>query len=317
MPWKLLFNLLSPGGRNGSLSVLIFHRVPAKQDPLLPDEPDGETFRDIMTWLAEKFNVLPLTEAIRAYSDGKLPPRAVSITFDDGYADNCTVAMPILRELGLNATFFIASGFLDGGCMWNDVVIESVRRAPAVLDLSGLSLGAHRTGTDAEKRQAIDTLLGKLKYLEYSERSEKVAAIAEKAGHSPPGDLMLSSKQVVEMRDAGMSLGAHTLTHPILARLPSAQARMEIQSGRNRLEEILGEPIRLFAYPNGKPGSDYLAEHVGMVREMGFEAAVSTSPGVLRSGDDTFEIPRFTPWRKDTAGFGAQLARNMIWQTSR
>ena len=90
MPWKLLFNLLSPGGNNGSLSVLIFHRVPARMDPLLPDEPDGETFRDIMTWLVEKFNVLPLAEAVRAHLEGKLPPRAISITFDDGYADNCT-----------------------------------------------------------------------------------------------------------------------------------------------------------------------------------------------------------------------------------
>lgn len=311
MPWKLLFNLLSPGGRNGSLSVLIFHRVPARMDPLLPDEPDGETFRDIMTWLAEKFNVLPLPTAIRAHSRDELPPRAISITFDDGYADNCTVAMPILQELGLNATFFIASGFLDGGCMWNDVVIESVRRAPPVLDLADLSLGEYRTGTDAEKRQAIDSLLGRLKYLDYAERSEKVGAIAAIVGHPPPRDLMLSSQQVIQMREAGMTLGAHTLTHPILARLPADQAHQEIQSGKIRLEEILGEPIRLFAYPNGKPGSDYLPEHVGMVRDKGFDAAVSTSPGVLRSGGDAFEIPRFTPWRKSTIGFGAQLARNM------
>jgi len=311
MPWKLLFNLLSPGGNNGSLSVLIFHRVPARMDPLLPDEPDGETFRDIMTWLAEKFNVLPLAEAVRAHLEGKLPPRAISITFDDGYADNCTVAMPILQALGLNATFFIASGFLDGGCMWNDAIIESVRRAPPVLDLSDLSLGEIRTGTDEEKRLAIDSLLGRLKYLEYAERSEKVGAIAEVVGHPLPNDLMLSSEQIIRMRDAGMTLGAHTLTHPILARLPAAQARREIQSGRSRLVEILGEPIRLFAYPNGKPGSDYLPEHVGMVREMGFDAAVSTSQGVLRHGGCAFEIPRFTPWRKNTFGFGAQLARNM------
>ena len=108
---NLLLNL-SPAS---CLSVLAYHRVLDESDPLLPGEPSAEEFEARMRWLGDNFNVLPLAEAIRALRDNRLPKRALSITFDDGYADNYRNALPILRRLNLPATFFIASGFLDGG----------------------------------------------------------------------------------------------------------------------------------------------------------------------------------------------------------
>ena len=128
MPVKVAFELLSPGQRNGRLSILIFHRVLAQVDPLFPEEVDAARFDVICGWLRRWFNVLPLDAAVRRLRDGSLPRRAAAITFDDGYADNHDIALPILKKHGLPSTFFIATGFLDGGCMWNDTVIEAIRR---------------------------------------------------------------------------------------------------------------------------------------------------------------------------------------------
>ena len=110
-----LIRYLSPSGTRARLSILIFHRVLPEPDPLAPELPDRVRFEQILQWLKSWLNVLPLDQAVRRLSTGTLPERAASITFDDGYADNCTVALPLLLKHGLPATFFIATGFLDGG----------------------------------------------------------------------------------------------------------------------------------------------------------------------------------------------------------
>jgi peptidoglycan/xylan/chitin deacetylase (PgdA/CDA1 family) len=100
------------------------------------------------------------------------------------------------------------------------------------------------------------------------------------------------------------------VSHPILARLEPDSASSEIRDSRSRLEAITGAPVTLFAYPNGKPGLDYLREHVGMVRELGFEAAVSTARGVAHSTSDPFQLPRFTPWDRTPGRFLLRLIQN-------
>src|SRR5438067_12205090 len=99
----------------GALSILIFHRVTPAADPLLPDIPDAAAFERVVRLLVEHFNVIPLSEAAARLLRASLPPRALCITFDDGYADNHDVALPILARHGVTATFFIATGFLGGG----------------------------------------------------------------------------------------------------------------------------------------------------------------------------------------------------------
>jgi peptidoglycan/xylan/chitin deacetylase (PgdA/CDA1 family) len=114
---RLPLSLLSPAGERGRLSILIFHRVLARPDPLSPDEPDVVEFEAQMRWVRSWFNVLPLGAAIDRLYAGTIPPRALAITFDDGYADNEELAAPILARLGLSATFFISTGYLGGGIM--------------------------------------------------------------------------------------------------------------------------------------------------------------------------------------------------------
>jgi peptidoglycan/xylan/chitin deacetylase (PgdA/CDA1 family) len=312
---RAAFSLASPAGPRARLSILIFHRVLPGPDALSPGEVDAARFDQLCGWLARWFNVLPLDAAVRRLQAGELPARSLAITFDDGYADNHDIALPILARHGLCATFFIATGFLDGGRMWNDSVIEAVRaaREPS-LDLGDIGvagIGRLAVATVDEKCQAIARLLPALKYLDPGRRERAAADVARAAGATPPNDLMMSSAQVRALRRGGMQVGAHTVNHPILRDLAPATASDEIRSSKSALEALLDEPVSLFAYPNGKPGVDYGPEAVDIVRRCGFEAAVSTGWGVARRGADAFQLPRFTPWDRDRLRFGLRLLHNL------
>jgi peptidoglycan/xylan/chitin deacetylase (PgdA/CDA1 family) len=296
------------------VSILIFHRVLPQPDPIFPGEMDASRFDRLMGIVCRAFNVLTLGQALALRAEGSLPPRALVITFDDGYADNAEVALPILQRHGLRATFFVSTGFLDGGRMWNDTVIESIRAsAMPTLDLDGFNLGMQPVGTFAQKRAAIELLLPELKYLSLIEREVALTALRQVVGNrSLPHDLMMCSQQVRQLQRAGMEIGGHTVHHPILRVLPDAAARAEIAEGRERLQELIDAPVSVFAYPNGRPGKDYDGRHVAMVRSMGFAGAVSTLPAVALLTDDAFELPRFTPWDRTPARWVGRLVHQRL-----
>jgi peptidoglycan/xylan/chitin deacetylase (PgdA/CDA1 family) len=295
--------------------VLIFHRVLPEVDPIFPEEVDAAHFDSICGWVRRWFNVLPLDRAVALRREGALPPRALSISFDDGYADNHDVALPILRRHGLSATFFVATDYLDGGRMWNDSLIEAVRltrRETFDFDgLPGASVPVQPLCTPAHRRAVANALIGRVKYLEPMQRQAVVQQVAERAGADLPRDLMMTSQKVVCLRKQGMVVGAHTASHPILARLPRDEARGEIQRGRDRLESLLQERVALFAYPNGKPGADYVDDSVALVREAGFDAAFSTAWGAAGPASDVYQLPRFTPWDRSRIRFGLRLLHNL------
>jgi peptidoglycan/xylan/chitin deacetylase (PgdA/CDA1 family) len=316
MQW--MFDRLARGGELGRLVVLIFHRVLEKPDPLLGDEFDARRFEAVCSWLRAWFNVLPLDVAVRQLAERSLPDRALAISFDDGYADNHDVALPILLRYGLPATFFVSTGFLDGGRMWNDTVIESVRGARRdMLDLreiNGTDLGLLSVGSIEEKALAITAIIDRIKYLPQPQRDAAIADVAARSGAALSDRLMMSSEQVIVLRRAGMQIGAHTCTHPILASLAPDAARDEIVHGKRWLETMLQEPVRLFAYPNGRPDRDYTALTVTLTREAGFDAAFTTTWGTASAETDLFQIPRFTPWDRTRTGFGLRLA-HALWKS--
>ena len=290
------------------MSVLIYHRTLAAPDPILHDEIDAATFERHAALLRSEFNVLPLGVACTRLASGSLPARAACITFDDGYADNEQVALPILKRLGLQATFFVSTGFSDGGLMFNDGVIEAVRRAPAgTYDLTSLGLGRHSLGDSTSRRVASDALIGQLKYRPVGERRALVERLAAAVQATLPADLMMRPAQIKRLYNAGMEIGAHTINHPILATLDDEEARAEIVEGKNQLEEMTGAPVTLFAYPNGKPGRDYGPRDVELVKKAGFAAAVSTTRGVAHRSSDLFQLPRFGPWDRNPRRLAVRL----------
>jgi peptidoglycan/xylan/chitin deacetylase (PgdA/CDA1 family) len=210
------------------------------------------------------------------------------------------------------ATVFVATGYLEGGVMWNDRIIEAVRNfgsTSATLDCAGL--GVVSLGTMEERRSVIETLLTRLKYLPSSEREARSREIQSELGGSEPDGLMLTTRQVAHFSQYRIDVGAHTVTHPILRSLDAVRARYEIGESRRRLEAITGTPIELFAYPNGRPGEDYSPEHVRMVSDAGYSAAVTTAWGSATPRTDRFQLPRFTPWSRDPLRFDLLMLRNM------
>lgn len=297
------------GLRGACLSILMYHRVLPQADPLFPGEVDAPRFDAQMALLARSFNVLPLAEAARRLSDGSLPPRALVITFDDGYADNHEIALPTLRRHGLSACFFIATSFLDGGRMWNDTVIECVRRSRRdALDLAPFGLGRLPLGNPVQRRAAIDALLGVIKYQTVAQRVDSLDQLRTLCDPAAlPDDLMMRSDQVRSLHAQGMEIGAHTVQHPILCTLDADAARREMLDSRRHLEGLVDAPVTLFAYPNGRPDQDYAAAHVAIARDLGFAAAVSTAVGVSTAGADLLQLPRFTPWDRQPSRWLGRL----------
>ncbi len=291
----------------GQLFILIYHQVLDKPDFMRPDTVDKNAFTWQMELLARHFNVLPLTQGLDQLQEGTLPPRAVSITFDDGYADNVTQALPILQRFNLSATFFIANGFLNGGRMWNDTVIESIRSITTPqIDLTFMGLNSAEIKTPEQKYQTAQQIIKTIKHLDPEQRQCYTTQLADQA-RTLPSDLMMTTEQLQHLHQSGMIIGGHTVNHPILARLDNETAQAEIRQNKQNLEQQLDTQLTLFAYPNGKPEQDYRVEHADMVRAAGYQAAVSTQWGVASQTSDLWQLPRFTPWDQEPVRFMGRI----------
>lgn len=313
-----VLGLLSPGGARARLSVLVFHRVWTGPDPLFPEAMTAARFDEICRWVSQLFNVLSLDEAAERLRAGTLPSRAAAITFDDGYIDNHDVALSVLKRHRLPATIFVATAFLEGGMMWNDMVTEAMRASPLpafdARDLLPALPAPFPLGTPLERRVALERLIDAVKYLPPGERLERVQALVERSRAVLPAQLMMGAEQLRSMQREGMLIGGHTITHPILAGLPREAARAEMLGGKQALESLLGRPVTVFAYPNGKPGEDFSDESVELAREVGFRAAVTTAWGAAHHETDPMLIPRFTPWDRTATRFAARMAGN-LWKS--
>jgi peptidoglycan/xylan/chitin deacetylase (PgdA/CDA1 family) len=308
---RSLGSFLACGHHGRRLLILTYHRVLDRPDPMIEGGGlDVAGFDAQLRVLAANFNVLRLDEALHRLASASLPPRAVALTFDDGYADNYTNALPILQRHGLSATFFVATAFLNGGRMWNDTLIESLRRASGPrLDLSVIGLPELAIAAPAERRASCSRVIDHLKHRPLLEREHAVECVAGTVAQALPTDLMMTDAQVRGLRDAGMHIGAHTASHPVLAAVDDATAQREIADGRDYLRALLREPVDIFAYPNGRPVRDYSRQHVELVRQLGFKSAMSTAWGYTDAGSDLWQAPRIVPWDPVPWRFGLRLLR--------
>lgn len=306
---RTLFRLALP--RNSQrLSILIYHRVLGAPDYMRPWEPSVDEFSRQMDLVSQCFSPLHLSDALAKLDSGDLPPRALCVTFDDGYADNEQVALPVLQKFGIPATVFVASDYLDGGIMWNDTIIECCRTTESSqFDLSEFGLPVIELGSSAQRKEAAQFIIGRVKYFTPEER-RKVVGFLSASVSALPTDLMMTSEQLRSLHSAGVEIGAHTCSHPILANVEEENALSEIAESKIHLESLLRSPVRYFAYPNGQPNVDYSPLHADMVKSAGFEAALSTHWGVNDKHSDRWQLARFTPWDKSTLKFLARMALN-------
>jgi peptidoglycan/xylan/chitin deacetylase (PgdA/CDA1 family) len=306
---RAIISLFSGIGKNGRLLILTYHRVREQRDPIFAGDPDKEQFAAQMRMLRKYFNVLTLRQAVAEMREGRLPERAICVTFDDGYSDNPEVAAPILEEQGIAATFFIATGYLNGGIMWNDRIIETLRQlGPGEYDFG--ELGQVCGVTSQRPSNAVVETLRKLKYLPCDERDRIAKEIFDRFKIKRDENIMMTDAMVQSLHNRGMEIGAHTVSHPILARLDAAAAAKEVEKGKTYLEDLVQADVTSFAYPNGKSGKDLTVRDVEIVRDAGFDVAVTTDWGVVTKSSNRWALPRISLTGTHDLKVLAQLCRD-------
>ncbi|WP_394778174.1 glycosyltransferase [Undibacterium sp.] len=308
---KSLFSLRSLPGMGGKLTVLLFHKIPKVADPLTPSELCLQEFEHLLDLFKAETNVMPLSEATAALAKGKLPDQAVSITFDDGYAEWLENVSPALRKRNLPATFFVTTEQLAGPALWHERIIAAVRALPDSGNSLPYGFGNYDNLHLLQNRiNLVTELQERLKYAPLQERLSAIEYLEAQASTElilPP---VFDAASVRELHSRGFEIGAHTMRHPILTECSREEAMEEIGGSREELEGIIGGSVSAFAYPNGRPYRDYIGEHVKMVKACGYKAAVATSAGAATSSSDVFQLPRFTPWGITNERIAYQFVRN-------
>lgn len=234
-------------------------------------------FHAVCRHLKASYQVMPLLEMTQAVLAGRsLPSRAVAISFDDGLASNYHLGFPVLSELGLPATIFLATGFLDGT---HPLWFQEVDRAMKARGSSAAELATRL----AHLKNLPDALMrGEVRKL------VEGCAQAESEVARP-----MSWEQAREMQAGGLvAFGGHTHTHPVLSRCTRAQQAEEIRVCRDRMTEELGTAPCLFAYTNGGPG-DFTSETQELLAAHGFQAAFTMMPARLAVGLPSHALPRY------------------------
>jgi peptidoglycan/xylan/chitin deacetylase (PgdA/CDA1 family) len=285
--------------QRGTLAILMYHGV--EPDPLSPPCSyviDVAKFRRELDHLRRHFHVLPLEEALERLKAGTLPDRAVALTFDDGTQNLSTHAAPALRDAGLPAAFFLATGPIGTtDTLWPDRLwLAFAHTAAEQVDLSALQLGMRAIGTAAERGETFSAAAEALKTLPDHERLARADALVSTLTNDSPIDpgpfRMLTWDQARDVADSGdIALYPHTVTHPILARCPDAKVDHEIAESCAALERETGSPAAVFAYPNGRR-QDFDERAISALRRCGVRWALATTHGVARRDSDPFALPR-------------------------
>ncbi|HJQ71522.1 MAG TPA: polysaccharide deacetylase family protein [Blastocatellia bacterium] len=303
--------------------ILLYHRVAeASSDPWsLAVKPAH--FAEHLDVIKRRASVLSVEGLVAAITNGKLPRRAVVITFDDGYADNLLNARPLLERYDCAATVFVTTGFAgsDREFWWDELdrLLLQPGALPPSLQLTvgskdySWDLGeAARYGESAfhanGRWRAWQTEDPSSRHLLYRSLWELMHPMREDERRRVRDDLVswagadrsprashraLSSDELGELAEGGLvEIGCHTVTHPKLAAIDPSTQREEIGQSKSRLEELLNRRIKSFAYPYGRP-CDYTAETVALVKEAGFDSACSTTSGPVNRRSNLFELPRF------------------------
>jgi len=303
--------------------VLRYHALTDGADEVLYAAPDiclpVDAFRLQMAFARRAYSVVSLDRLVAALESGdQLPPRSLAVTFDDGYADNHRLALPVLRDLGLSATVYVATGGVSNAApFWVGAVRALVLSAAGPeLDIAGRERVP--LGSRTERGPAIKALTRALVPLRAAERAEALAATAAAAGvdlHALLAGSMLTWDQIRDLHGAGWTIGAHTVTHSNVALATPEDAERDILGSRDALAAAIGAPVQHFCYPNTGGQHRYFSPEVAdLLRQNGFRSATTSRPGALRPGVDRFQLPRLgiSPRLAPVSELAAALERQRL-----
>ena len=302
--------------------VLLYHSVGDGDTDAQLLSVAPERFAEHLELIVAEGEPLALGDlALAAWSGADVSARGVAVTFDDGYADNLLAAKPLLERHGVPATVFVAAGLLGRTFWWDELerLLLQPGRLPRLVSLEigdeelqvdlgddadyGAARAAGASGwtvldrSDPGPRQRLYRLLAeRLRTLEHDERERvidrlrAVTTLDEPNAAAARRPLTLAELQRLPAHGL-VDVGAHTVTHPVLAVLPPARQREEIAGSKARLEEAFGHPVRAFSYPYGAAVT-FDDATVALVRGAGFTHACATMPHRVGAATDPYRIPR-------------------------
>jgi peptidoglycan/xylan/chitin deacetylase (PgdA/CDA1 family) len=284
--------------RDGRGAILLYHRVAEPTTDPFELAVSRRRFVEHLDILETLGRIRSLAELVRDLGSRRRGRPSFALTFDDGYHDNLSAAKPILEERGSPATVFVTSGFVGGQPFWWDELVELLLDDAAPPGRVELTLdGVSRSWNVATtiRRRVFDEVWALLQGLDDDARRRALATLRAQLTASPhAGGRSLTVAELTELaRGDLVSIGAHTRTHPVLARLSDDAARAEVVGSKEWLEDVLNEPVTAFSYPYG--GSDHYGRNaVEIVRAAGFELACSGEPGPVTPRCDPLQLPRVT-----------------------
>lgn len=283
---------LRPVAQGKGVILTLHHVRPWNERAFAPNRfleiTPGFLEETIAAVLRAGFEFVPIDDVPERLCETRRRPPFAVLTFDDGYRDNLQYAWPILQRGKIPWTIYVVPEFLDGnGILWwielERLVTESYEMEVSV----GLDAFFFRTQTLDQKKTAFATIMRRLKYATKHEL-RAFATMAADGQRRDPGStcrqLCLGWSEIAELgRDPLVTIGAHTSSHPILARLTSGEAEDELRESRDAIERRLSRPVRHLAYPHGDKSAAGLREYQ-LAQEAGYTTAVTTEPGHLRKG---------------------------------
>jgi peptidoglycan/xylan/chitin deacetylase (PgdA/CDA1 family) len=238
-------------------------------------------------------NVVPLTSALTDLTMGRpIPPRAVAITFDDGYRDNLTKAAPMLRELGLPATCFLVPGILarTTRAWWEELASATAHARASEITWEGAT---HTLRTPVERYAAACFLADRLKGRNRAAREtalDELIESLEPTRRYSTDEHFLDWDEAVKLREH-MEIGSHSLHHAILSQESAEQQSADLRTARTQLQEQLEVEASMLAYPNGTD-ADYTSTTLAAASDAGHSHAVTTRRGTNRATTPRYEVRR-------------------------
>jgi peptidoglycan/xylan/chitin deacetylase (PgdA/CDA1 family) len=291
--------------RHRRAAILLYHRVaePATDPFELAVSP--RRFLEHLDVLQALGRIQSLAELVRDVGSRRRGQASFAVTFDDGYHDNLSAAKPVLEERGAPATVFVASGLVGGQPFWWDELAELLldyTSPPVRIELTINGVSRTWDVDSTTRTRVFDEVWALLQELEEDARRRALAALRAQLSSTPRASgRSLTVAELKELAEGDLvSIGAHTQTHPVLARLSDDAARVEVVGSKEWIEDVLDEPVTAFSYPYG--GSNHYGRSaVEIVRAAGFELACSGEPGPVTRGCDPLQLPRVTVknWTSD------------------
>lgn len=280
--------------------VLTYHSILPEPLPFpIWHNLSTEMFDHHIKILSRDFRCVPVSELMRDLARGRIRPYTVAVTLDDGFRNNLTNALPVLKQYQVPATLFISSGFIGGkSLLWPEWVASILAQSQTqAISFAGQNL----TLSSIEDRVAAFRALARIfkqinpadhaKSIELLMNAAKVTRQSVEQGKMFQNFISLTWEEIGFMRESGLfEFGAHTVNHWRLTNLDDEQALRQIVESKLQIEAHLGQ-VDYFAYPHGGP-DDFNATHRQMAIEAGFKGIFTAMSGTVSSRSNCHAIHR-------------------------